>query len=113
MIGKLNYLSQLTQPDIQISVQSCAWFKSHANHDFGKAVEYIAGYLEKTSDNSIKLHPQFVKGFIMYANADFSSSWLKEYAKFDPITARSKSCNVTTFANSPFNGLSSCKQRYS
>ena len=44
----------------------------------GKAVDYIAKYLK----------PSARQRFTVYVDADFSGSWLEEYAMFDPTTTK-------------------------
>ena len=90
VIGKLNYLAQLTRPDIQFAVHSCARFSTCAKYEHGEALEYIARYLKGTADLGITLHPKHDEGFRGYADADFVYNWLKEYVEFDPTTAKSR-----------------------
>ena len=101
VIGKLNYLAQLTRPDIQFAVHSCARFSTCAKYEHGEALEYIARYLKGTADLGITLHPKHDEGFRGYADADFVYNWLKEYVEFDPTTAKSRSGWVITYANCP------------
>ena len=42
VIAKFNYLAELTRPDIQFAVHSCARFSTFAKHEHGEATKYIA-----------------------------------------------------------------------
>ena len=74
----------LTWPGIQFAVLSCFRFK----HKYGEAVKYIARYLKGTSNHGITLYPKHDQGFRAHANTDLSGNWLKEYAEFEPTTAK-------------------------
>lgn len=100
-IGKLNYVAQLTHPEIAFAVHACARFSTCPKKEHGEAVEYIARYLKTVADQGIKLHPRRNQGFECYADADFSGNWMKEYAQFDPTTAKSRSGWVILYANCP------------
>ena len=101
VIGKVNYLATLTHPDMQYAVHSCAIFSTCPKQEHGYAVEYIAKHLKGTSKIGMLFHPKKNEAFKVYADSDFSGDWLKEYAEFDPATAKSRLGWIITYANCP------------
>ena len=57
VIGKLNYLAGLTQPDIQYAVHACARFSANPKQKHGEAIEHIVCYLKGTEKIGIILNP--------------------------------------------------------
>ena len=57
--------------------------------------------MKGTADLGITLHSNQDQGFRVYADADFAGNWLKEYAKFDLTTAKSRLGWLITYADCP------------
>ena len=49
----------------------------------------------------LRFHPDPSKGFECYCDADFSGNWNKDYAQFDPSTAKSRSGWIIFYARCP------------
>ena len=101
VIEQLNYVAQLTRPEIQYAVNTCARYGICARKEHGETLEYVGKYLKGTVKQGVILQPDKSKGFEVYADADFARNWLKEYAQFDPTTAKSRSCLVILYAGCP------------
>ena len=104
----MNYLAQLTRQDIQFVIHSCARISICTKLKHGEALKYITRYLKGTAALGITLHPKQDQGFRVYGDADFGGNWLKEYAEFDLITAKSRSGGFITYANCPILWALSC-----
>ena len=91
IIDTLNYLTMFMYPDIQFVVHSCARYSTCPKQEHGEAVEYIARYLKGTSEVGMLFHSKKNEPFRAYADANFAGNWLKEYAEFNPATAKSRS----------------------
>ena len=100
-LGKLNYLSQTSRPDIQYATHMVAKYSSNPKQEHGQTIVYIARYLIKTRDLGLHFKPDSSKGFYCYADADFSGEWNKEFAELDPSTAKSRSGWFILYANCP------------
>ena len=61
MIGRLNYLSQCTRPDIVYAMHQCAHFSSNPRKEHTGAVEYIDRYLKGTLDLGLSFKPYVSK----------------------------------------------------
>ena len=57
--------------------------------------------MKKTRHLGLKFRPSESKGFECYCNADFVGNWNKEFAQFDPSTAKSRSGWVIFYARCP------------
>jgi hypothetical protein len=89
-VGKLNYLGQITRPDIMYATHQVAKYASDPRKSHGDALLHIVRYLKRTRDLGLKFKPSQDKGFeCYYCNADFSGNWNKEFAPVDPSTAKS------------------------
>jgi Reverse transcriptase (RNA-dependent DNA polymerase) len=100
IIGKLNFLTSSTRPDIAYAVHQAARFSADLKQDHGKAVEWICRYLAGTRDKGIILKPQD-KSFDVYCDSDFSGNWDIDEAADDRDTARSRSAYVIMYAGCP------------
>jgi hypothetical protein len=99
VVGKLLYLEKSTRPDIAYAVHQCARFCSDPKVGHGKAIKWLGRYLLATKDKGIILHPG-PQSFDCYVDADFSGNWLASQAN-DPITARSRTGFVISYASCP------------
>jgi hypothetical protein len=50
VVGKLNYLAQITCPDIMYTVHQIAKYSSDPRQSHGEAILYLVYYLKKTHD---------------------------------------------------------------
>ncbi|KAL7557091.1 hypothetical protein ACA910_011910 [Epithemia clementina (nom. ined.)] len=101
VIGKLNFLEKSTRPDISYAVHQCACFSESSKESHAKAVKLISCYLLGTHDKGIILSPDGSKSFECWADADFSGNWRPRTAHKDPITSKSQSGWIITFAGCP------------
>jgi hypothetical protein len=101
VVGKLNFLGKSTRPDIAYSVHQCARFSENPKASHAKAIKAIGRYLQGTRNKGIVLDPVASKSFECWADADFSGNWKPETAHNDPITAKSRSGWIITYANCP------------
>jgi hypothetical protein len=80
IIGKLNFLAQMTRPDISMAVHNCARFSHRPTNLHEQAVKRIGRYLAGTSTKGLTLRPQSNGKLDMRVDADFAGTWHKEYA---------------------------------
>ena len=75
MIGKLNFLEKSTRPDISVSVHQCARFSERPKRSHAEAVKRIGRYLLATKDKGLIIHPNELRYFECWVDADFSGNW--------------------------------------
>ena len=90
VIGKLNSLEKSTRLDIAYAVHQCALICSNPKKSHGDAVVHLLKYLRHAKNNGLLLKPNERKGLEVYADADFSGSWIQSEAELDPTTAKSR-----------------------
>ena len=101
VIGKLNYLAQVSRPDILYAVHQCARFSHNPRKEHTEAVIYLARYLKGTKEVGFKFKPDASKSFEVYADADYCGNWTKEFCETDPSTAKSRSGWIIFYAGCP------------
>ncbi len=101
VIGKLNYLEKSTRPDISFAVHQCARSSSNPKQSHAIAVRYIARYLAGTREKGITLAPTKTKSFECYVDASHAGDWKQQSAANDPVTAKSRTGYVITYADCP------------
>ena len=101
IVGKLNYLAQITRPDIAYATHQIARFSADPRQPHGEAILYLVRYLKKTRDFGLKFKPDPAKGFTCYCDADFSGNWNRDFAADDPSTSKSRSGWAIFYANCP------------
>jgi hypothetical protein len=94
-VGKLNYLAQVTRPDIMYVTHQIAKYSSNPRQSHDKAIFYLVCYLK------IKFKPDPKKRFECYCDANFSGNWNKAFAPVDPSTAKSRSGWIIFYAGCP------------
>ncbi|KAL3776245.1 hypothetical protein ACHAWO_007818, partial [Cyclotella atomus] len=99
--GKVNYLARTTRPDIMFAMHQIAKFSSDPRKDHGEAIIYLVRYLMKTRDLGLRFKPDPTSGFECYCDADFAGNWHKDFAMYDPSTAKSRSGWVIFYAKCP------------
>jgi hypothetical protein len=79
VIGKLNFLAQITRPDISFTVHQCARFCTRPTRLHELVVKRIIRYLQLTKDKGMQLQPTKSFTLDMYVDADFAGQWHKEH----------------------------------
>ena len=101
VIGKLNFLEKSTRPDLAYSVHQCARFSSNPKRSHAEAVKKIGRYLVSTRDKCIFMKPQEDHSFDCWVDANFAGDWNQSTALSDPMTSKSRSGWVISYANCP------------
>jgi hypothetical protein len=101
VVGKLNYFTQTTYPDIMYATHQIAKYSSDPRQSHGEAILYLICYLKKARDLGLCFKPDSTKGFECYCDADFSGLWNKAFAPVDPSTSKSRSGWIIFYAECP------------
>jgi len=80
VLGKLNYLAQMTRPDISMAVHNCARFTTAPTYLHEQAIKRIGRYLSTTKTKGLIYRPIPAGNLDMYVDADFAGAWHKEYS---------------------------------
>jgi hypothetical protein len=80
ILGKLNYLAQMTRPDISMAVHNCARFTTAPTYLHEQAIKRIGRYLYATRTRGLIYRPTPTGNLDMYVDADFAGTWHKEYS---------------------------------
>jgi Reverse transcriptase (RNA-dependent DNA polymerase) len=100
IIGKLNFIASPCRPELSCAVQQAARFSQDPRTNHTEAVKRIARYLKGTVNKGIIFRPTD-HAFKVYADADFGGLWDKETANDSPVTAKSRTGFVITYAACP------------
>ena len=100
VIGKLNFLEKSTRPDLAYAVHQCARFSINPRESHANAVRHIGRYLLQSRDEGIILNPK-EQSFDCFVDADFAGLWNPQTAAYDPITSKSRTGYVVTYAGCP------------
>jgi Reverse transcriptase (RNA-dependent DNA polymerase) len=100
IIGKLNFLASSCRPELSCIVHQCARYSANPKSNHTEAVKSIARYLKGSIDKGIIMKPTN-NNFKVYVDADFGGLWDKEMAPDHPITSKSRTGYVVTYANCP------------
>ena len=101
VIGNLNFLEKSTRPDILVSVHQCARFSEQPKRSHAEAVKRIGRYLLATRDKGLIIHLNTRTYFECWVDADFSGNWRQQDAYNDPMTSKSRSGWIVSFAGAP------------
>ena len=101
VIGKLNFLEKSTHPGISVSIHQCAQFQDNPKKSHLQPVRTIGYYLIGTRDKGIMMRLDYTKSFKCWVDADFVGNWYEHGAMKDPMTAKSQSGWVITYAGCP------------
>ena len=101
VIGKLNFLEKSTRPDISFIVHQCARFSEHPKEGHAQAIKRIGRYLKETAQKGYYMQPDVSKSFECWVDADFAGNWYPPHAANDPMTSKSRSGWVITYAGCP------------
>ncbi|KAL7457129.1 hypothetical protein ACHAXS_000396, partial [Conticribra weissflogii] len=91
IVGKLNYIAQITRPDIMYATHQIAKYSADPRKEHGEAILFLVKYLKRTKNLGLKFKPNPKQGFDCFCDADFSGNWNKLLAPTDPSTAKSRS----------------------
>jgi len=80
VLGKLNYLAQMTRPDISIAVHNCARHTTAPTYLHEQAIKRIGRYLFATRTRGLIYRPATTGNLDMYVDADFAGAWHKEFS---------------------------------
>jgi Reverse transcriptase (RNA-dependent DNA polymerase) len=100
IIGKLNFIASSCRPELSCAVHQAARFSQDPRINHTKAVKRIARYLKGTINKGIIFKPTD-HNFKVWADADFGGLWDKETAEDSPVTAKSRTGYVITYADCP------------
>ena len=78
VIGKLNYLAQVSRPDILYAVLRCARLSHNPCKEHREAVLYLARYLKGNKEVGFKFKPDASKSFEVFADKDYCRIWTKK-----------------------------------
>jgi len=89
VLGKLNFLAQMTWPDISMAVHNCARFAIAPTYLHEQAVKRISRYLFATQQSGLIYRPSTTGTLDMYVDADFAGTWHKEFSHLrDSVLSR-------------------------
>ena len=71
VVGKLNYLPQITRPDIMCATHMIANYSHDPHMEHDEAIIYLVMYLKSTKGIVLKFNPNRNVDFEAYADADF------------------------------------------
>jgi hypothetical protein len=87
--------------EIAYAVHQCACFANNPRKLHTNAVKYLCRYLLATKDEGIICKPDISKSFEVHVDCDFAGNWVKEDAKNDPSTAKSRTGYINSYAGCP------------
>ncbi len=109
-VGKLNYLSQTTRPDILYATHQIAKYSLDPRLPHGEAILYLVCYLKKMHNLGLKFKPDSKKVVECYCDTDFSGSLNKEFAPVNPNTVKSQTGWIIFYAGYPVSWASAMSQ---
>jgi hypothetical protein len=83
VLGKLNYLAQMTRPDISMAVHNCARLTTSPTYLHEQAIKRIGRYLSATCTRGLIYRPTATGNLDMFVDADFAGTWHKEFFTFE------------------------------
>ena len=90
VVGKLNFLEKCTRPDIAYTVHQCACFCSNPRKSNEDALIHLAKYICNTRDKGLMMSPMEAHDLEVFADAEFTGSWIQAEAEHNPDTAKSR-----------------------
>ena len=76
VIGKLNYVAQMSRTDIIYAIHQLARFSADPREEHGVAIMYLCMYMNKMHLLRLLFKPDPSKGFECYADADFARTFI-------------------------------------
>jgi len=74
VVGKLNYLAQMTHPDISMAAHNYARFSINPTYSHKQAIKCIGRYLAATQDKGLHFRPTDMSTLDRYVDADFAGA---------------------------------------
>jgi hypothetical protein len=99
-IGRLNFLSGSTRPNIAYATHRCARFSKDPRQCHENALKKIVRYLKKTADKGMIITPDRTKGLECYVDASFCEGWTPEVTD-DPTNCYSRTGYVILLFGCP------------
>jgi len=99
-IGRLNFLSGSTRPDIAYATHRCARFSKDPRRCHEDALKKIIRYLKKTAEKGMIISPDRSKGLECYVDASFCEGWSSD-AIVDPTNCYSRTGYVIRLFGCP------------
>ena len=103
VVGCLNYLQAMTQPDLPYSVHQCTRYCNNPKLLHEQGLKRICCYLYLIRDQGLIFKPNLKDGFKCYVDADWAGNWLKTRPN-DKTGALSHTGYIITYANCPIWG---------
>ena len=75
LVGKLNYLTASTRPEIQYATHQLARFNKNLKLSHKKATKRLVRYLKNTLNEGIIMKPDRSQGLTCYIDANFAGNW--------------------------------------
>ena len=100
VVGSLNYLQAMTQPNLAYAVHQCAQFCNAPKLSHKQALKHICQYLQGTRKCSLLFHPNLQDGFKCYVDADWAGNWNKKHPN-DLTGVLSHTRYLVKYANCP------------
>jgi len=105
VIGKLNFISANTHPDLSFAVHQCTKFSNQQSLLHEKAVKHISQYLYWIRNQGIILWPKPDHSLNAFADADFVGQWHQAYSHLWDSTL-SHTCYVLIYCSCPISWTS-------
>jgi Reverse transcriptase (RNA-dependent DNA polymerase) len=111
LIGKLNFIAASCRPEVSCAVHQAARFSQDPRVNHSEAVKQIARYLKDSFNEGITFKPTD-HSFKVWADADFGGLWDKGIARDSPVTAKSRTGYLITYADCPIMWASQLQTEY-
>ena len=77
VVGCLNYLQAMSQPNLVYSIHQCACYCNNPKLLHDQGLKHICCYLYLTRNQGLGFQPKLTDGFKCYVHADWARNWLK------------------------------------
>ena len=99
-VGILNYIANLTRPDVSFATHQCARFCNNPKKSHKTAIKCVNKYLKRTQEKGIILRINRGLGLKCFVDADFAGGWNKSDAE-DPVSVMSCTGYVIRYMGCP------------
>ena len=100
IVGCLNYLQAMTEPDLVYSVHQCTCFCNNPKLLHEQGLKRICCYLYLTQSQGLVFKPNLTDGSKCYVDADWARNWLKRRPN-NKMRTLSHTGYLITYANCP------------
>jgi hypothetical protein len=100
IIGKLNFIAATCRPEISCAVHQAARFSVDPRVNHTEAIKWIARCLKANPEKGIIFKPTD-HSFKVWADAAYGDLYNKETAADSPVTAKSRTGYIVTYADCP------------